>query len=88
MSQEGDKESNTQPERQTGVELQQHQIGSEFAKALQDLAKGERTASALENQLDGIEGRINQLLASMEGENSYRAAKGETPVEKPVSEPK
>ena len=32
MSQEGYKESNTQPERQTGVELQQHQIGSEFAK--------------------------------------------------------
>lgn len=32
MSQEGDKEGNAQQERQNGAELQQHQIGSEFAK--------------------------------------------------------
>jgi hypothetical protein len=39
----------------------------EFSTVLiQDLSRGETTASALEAKLDGIEGRIDQLLASME----------------------
>ncbi|KEF62770.1 uncharacterized protein A1O9_00743 [Exophiala aquamarina CBS 119918] len=43
-------------------------LNSEMAKAFQELAKGESTASALEAKLDGIEDRIDQLLASMEGD--------------------
>lgn len=41
------------------------------------LLRGERTASALETRLDGIENRIDQLLASMEGQSSSRSAGGE-----------
>ncbi|KAI1612302.1 hypothetical protein EDD37DRAFT_444756 [Exophiala viscosa] len=42
------------------------QVTSEMAKAFQELAHGERTASALESKLDDIESRIEQLLATME----------------------
>ncbi|KAJ9619413.1 hypothetical protein H2204_012689 [Knufia peltigerae] len=41
-------------------------LNSEMAKAFQELAHGERTASALEAKLDGIESRIEELLASIE----------------------
>ncbi|KIW17462.1 hypothetical protein PV08_04656 [Exophiala spinifera] len=41
-------------------------LNSEMAKAFQELAHGERTASALEAKLDGIESRIEELLASVE----------------------
>ncbi|KAJ9626595.1 hypothetical protein H2203_004228 [Taxawa tesnikishii (nom. ined.)] len=36
---------------------------ADFAKALQELAKGERTAAALENHLTNLEARIEELLA-------------------------
>ncbi|RMZ89113.1 hypothetical protein DV736_g3667, partial [Chaetothyriales sp. CBS 134916] len=42
------------------------QITSEMARAFQELAEGERTASALESQLDDIESRIEEMLASAE----------------------
>ncbi|KAJ9655513.1 hypothetical protein H2198_005603 [Neophaeococcomyces mojaviensis] len=41
-------------------------MAAEMAKAFQELAKGEQTASALERQLDGIESRIDRLLAQAE----------------------
>jgi len=41
-------------------------VGSDMAKAFQELARGEKTASALENRLTNIESRIEQLLASIE----------------------
>ncbi|KAK5943387.1 hypothetical protein PMZ80_004394 [Knufia obscura] len=41
-------------------------MAAEMAQAFQELAKGEQTASALEKQLDGIENRIDELLAAAE----------------------
>ncbi|MCJ1399690.1 hypothetical protein MMC11_002892 [Xylographa trunciseda] len=41
----------------------------DLAQAFKDLARGEQTASAMENKLSGLEQRIDDLLASME-ENS------------------
>jgi Skp family chaperone for outer membrane proteins len=35
----------------------------DFAQAFQDLARGERTAAALENHLDALERKIEELLA-------------------------
>ncbi|KAK3075716.1 hypothetical protein LTR53_000758 [Teratosphaeriaceae sp. CCFEE 6253] len=37
-----------------------------LAKAFQELAKGERTAAALENQLSSMEAKIEALLAQAE----------------------
>ena len=37
-------------------------------KAFEDLARGERTASALESQLSSIEKKVDDLLAQAEGE--------------------
>jgi len=42
------------------------QLTSEMAKAFQEIAQGERTASALEAKLDGIHRNLDQLLASFE----------------------
>lgn len=39
---------------------------SDFVQALQELAKGERTATALENQLSSMEAKIDALLAQAE----------------------
>lgn len=41
---------------------------ADLAKAFQDLAKGERTATALENQLNRMEAKIDALLAQAERE--------------------
>ncbi|EXJ96070.1 hypothetical protein A1O1_01196 [Capronia coronata CBS 617.96] len=41
-------------------------LNSEMTMAFQELARGERTASALESKLDSIERRIEELLASIE----------------------
>ncbi|KAJ5162839.1 uncharacterized protein N7500_004669 [Penicillium coprophilum] len=42
----------------------------DMAKILADLAKGEMTASALENHLDTIESQVNELLASFENQGT------------------
>jgi len=39
---------------------------AEFAQAFKDLAKGERTASALESHLTSLESKIDALLASVD----------------------
>jgi len=57
-------------------------LNSEMAKAFQELAHGERTASALETKLDGIESRIEQLLASMENNTRQPDSKPEAPSQK------
>jgi len=41
-------------------------LNSEMAKAFQELAQGEQTASAIEAKLDGIHKNLDQLLASFE----------------------
>ncbi|KAL8719934.1 MAG: hypothetical protein Q9225_003137 [Loekoesia sp. 1 TL-2023] len=43
---------------------------ADFAKALQDLARGEQTASAMENQLTALERKIDDLLASAESQST------------------
>ncbi|KAK5739416.1 hypothetical protein LTR17_005321 [Elasticomyces elasticus] len=40
----------------------------DLVKAFQELAKGERTAAALENQLSSMEAKIEALLAEAEKE--------------------
>ncbi|KAI9663547.1 MAG: hypothetical protein M1831_002556 [Alyxoria varia] len=45
----------------------QHGISeADIAQAFEDLARGERTASALENQLSSVEKRVDDLLAQAE----------------------
>jgi len=41
-------------------------LNSEMAKAFQEIAQGERAASALEAKLDGIHKNLDELLASFE----------------------
>lgn len=43
---------------------------NDFAQAFSDLANGERTALALENQLSELEGKIEELLEFFEGNNA------------------
>ncbi|KAJ5842344.1 uncharacterized protein N7525_000085 [Penicillium rubens] len=52
----------------------------DLSKALADLAKGEMTASALENQLNAIESQVDELLASFEKQGT--AAAESTSVDK------
>ncbi|KAJ4518099.1 hypothetical protein HRR83_003445 [Exophiala dermatitidis] len=54
-------------------------LSSEMAKAFQELARGEQTASALESKLDSIERRIEQLLASVESSSSSDSAQPKGP---------
>lgn len=42
----------------------------DMAKALADLAKGEMTASALEDHLNTIESKVDELLASFENQGT------------------
>ncbi|KAK0516511.1 hypothetical protein JMJ35_001114 [Cladonia borealis] len=39
---------------------------ADFAQAFKDLAKGERTAAAMESQLTALERKIDDLLASVD----------------------
>ncbi|KAJ4309952.1 hypothetical protein N0V94_008690 [Neodidymelliopsis sp. IMI 364377] len=39
---------------------------ADFAEAMKELARGERTASALESHLDSLEKKIEELLAQAE----------------------
>jgi len=57
-------------------------LNSEMAKAFQELDHGEKTASALESKLDGIESRIDQLLASIEGSPRHKSSSTESPKPK------
>ncbi|KAJ5683615.1 hypothetical protein N7462_006780 [Penicillium macrosclerotiorum] len=43
-----------------------------IAQALADLAKGERTATALEDHLNALEGKMDELLAFYEGQAAAR----------------
>ncbi|RKU41631.1 hypothetical protein DL546_000620 [Coniochaeta pulveracea] len=54
---------------------------SELAQALQELAKGEQTATALENNLSSLESKIDALLASFEEQerSQTRHAAGNPP---------
>ncbi|KAL9014955.1 MAG: hypothetical protein Q9173_000409 [Seirophora scorigena] len=43
---------------------------ADFAQALQELARGEQTASAMEDQLTALEQKIDALLASAEAQTA------------------
>ena len=47
------------------------------SQAFQELAKGERTATALENQLSAMEAKINELLEKAEREQQDLQSKKE-----------
>ncbi|KAH9825383.1 hypothetical protein Tdes44962_MAKER04223 [Teratosphaeria destructans] len=47
---------------------------ADLAKAFQELAKGERAATALENQLSAMEAKIEALLAQAERDQADAAA--------------
>jgi len=46
----------------------------DFAKAFQELARGEQTATALENSLDKIEKMMDEFLAKAEEEEKVKKA--------------
>ncbi|VBB72170.1 Putative protein of unknown function [Podospora comata] len=58
-------------------------VGGNLAQALKDLARGEQTATALENDLTKLESKLDEILASLgvdiddleEGEDSTNAHK-------------
>lgn len=58
-------------------------VGENLAQALKDLARGEQTATALENDLTKLESKLDEILASLgvniddleEGEDSTNADK-------------
>ncbi|KAF2280694.1 uncharacterized protein EI97DRAFT_453946 [Westerdykella ornata] len=50
----------------------------DFTKAFQDLARGERTAAALENHLDALEKKIEELLAKADEEDRKRTEQRES----------
>ncbi|KAJ4301191.1 hypothetical protein N0V90_003282 [Kalmusia sp. IMI 367209] len=43
-----------------------HHAEADFAQALKEIARGERTATALENHLDSLEKKIEEMLAKAE----------------------
>ncbi|KAJ5585344.1 uncharacterized protein N7459_005144 [Penicillium hispanicum] len=45
----------------------------DISKALADLAKGEQTATALENHLNSLEGKVDELLAFFEGQDKSQS---------------
>ncbi|MCJ1241466.1 hypothetical protein MMC14_009471 [Varicellaria rhodocarpa] len=49
---------------------------SDLAQAFKDLAKGERTALAMENQLTSLERKIDDLLASVDSKASDEQVEG------------
>ena len=57
-----------------GEELNLRQTAASLAQALQELSKGESTATAMENKLSLLEQKLDELLASVgEGEGSKEA---------------
>ncbi|KZM23235.1 uncharacterized protein EKO05_0008291 [Ascochyta rabiei] len=57
---------------------------AEFAEAIKELARGERTASALERHLDSLERKIEELLAQAEkAERDMHAGAASTSGEPP-----
>ncbi|KAB2570067.1 uncharacterized protein LTHEOB_12040 [Lasiodiplodia theobromae] len=55
---------------QNGDSSQGHAGDADLAQAFKDLARGEQTASALENHLDALEARIEDLLAAADSQQS------------------
>lgn len=47
---------------------------TDFAQAFKDLAKGERTASAMETQLTSLERKLDDLLASVSDQTRNASA--------------
>ncbi|KAG7007205.1 hypothetical protein G7Y79_00011g031030 [Physcia stellaris] len=52
---------------------------ADFAQAFQELAKGERTAAAMETQLTALERKIDDLLASVDNGSSEKHAAANDP---------
>ncbi|KAI9720948.1 MAG: hypothetical protein M1828_005518 [Chrysothrix sp. TS-e1954] len=60
----------------------------DLVQAFKDLARGERTASALEQQLSGLEDKIDQLMARAEEEQRGLDGKQQTESGPQNGEPK
>ncbi|KAI4144721.1 MAG: hypothetical protein LQ341_002588 [Variospora aurantia] len=45
-------------------------VKADFARALEELARGEQTASVMENQLTALEHKIDALLATTESQDA------------------
>ncbi|KAF1360179.1 hypothetical protein EJ07DRAFT_177502 [Lizonia empirigonia] len=58
---------------------------ADFAEAMKELARGERTASALETHLDSLEKKIEELLAQAEKAEQDMQAGTSAKSEKPSS---
>jgi len=66
MAESHDRDPKREQDGESATLQNPQQMAAEMANAFQELARGERTASALERQLDGIESRIDELLAAAE----------------------
>lgn len=58
----------------------------EFAQAFKELARGERAASALEDHLDSLERKIEELLAKADEDERNMKAKSNGSLDTPSSD--
>ncbi|KAB5536362.1 hypothetical protein GE09DRAFT_1226427 [Coniochaeta sp. 2T2.1] len=61
---------------------------SQLAQALQDLARGEQTANALENNLSKLESKLDELLASFEESHDEAGGEGDSATKDSAALPK
>ncbi|KAB5580524.1 hypothetical protein GE09DRAFT_441029 [Coniochaeta sp. 2T2.1] len=61
---------------------------SQLAQALQDLARGEQTANALENNLSKLESKLDELLASFEDSHNEADGEQDPPTKDSAAPPK
>ncbi|KAH7077281.1 hypothetical protein FB567DRAFT_596457 [Paraphoma chrysanthemicola] len=59
---------------------------ADFAQAMKELQRGEQTAAALENHLDSLEKKIEELLAQAEKANEELKVDSEKASNKPADE--
>ncbi|PVI00275.1 hypothetical protein DM02DRAFT_655602 [Periconia macrospinosa] len=74
--------SKEKKENTTGASAEQ-----DFAKAFQEIARGERTATALENHLDSLEKNIEDLLAKADEDERNLQAQAQTQSKSSSTEP-
>ncbi|KAL8370680.1 hypothetical protein RB595_000848 [Gaeumannomyces hyphopodioides] len=65
-------------------------VESDLAKALQDLDRGEKAASSLEDDLSRLEARLDEILAGLDPEaiKAIDAAEAPPQAQEPQLEPK
>ncbi|KAI5206383.1 hypothetical protein E4T39_02570 [Aureobasidium subglaciale] len=65
------------PPKQNG-EIEHDLQDADFAKAFQELNRGEQTASALENHLAALEAKIDELLAATGQQDQSQSSSSES----------